>query len=108
MKIKTQVFNLYLILNEYIPGRELHVFGDRVYVYGFHDKEGGDNDEGRVYLYYGFAPTLHKIPGLPKDLPMPGCSVVELEDDPSKYMSTVLRMMVSASIFRKATDRYLA
>ncbi len=37
-----QVFNPYLPLNEYIPDGEPHVFGDRVYVYGSHDKEGGD------------------------------------------------------------------
>ena len=38
-----QVFNPYLPLNEYIPDGEPHVFGDRVYVYGSHDKEGGDD-----------------------------------------------------------------
>ena len=37
-----QVFNPYLPLNEYIPDGEPHVFGDRVYIYGSHDKEGGD------------------------------------------------------------------
>lgn len=37
-----QAFNPYLPLNEYIPDGEPHVFGDRVYVYGSHDKEGGD------------------------------------------------------------------
>lgn len=36
-----QVYNPYLPLNEYIPDCEPHVFGDRVYVYGSHDKEGG-------------------------------------------------------------------
>lgn len=37
-----QVFNPYLPLNEYIPDAEPHVFGDRVYIYGSHDKENGD------------------------------------------------------------------
>ena len=37
-----QVFNPYLPFYEYIPDGEPHVFGDRVYVYGSHDKEGGD------------------------------------------------------------------
>ncbi len=37
-----QVFNPFLPLNEYIPDGEPHVFGDRVYVYGSHDKEGGE------------------------------------------------------------------
>ncbi len=29
-------------LNEYVPDGEPHVFGDRVYLYGSHDKAGGD------------------------------------------------------------------
>lgn len=36
-----QVFNPFLPLNEYIPDGEPHIFGDRVYHYGSHDKEGG-------------------------------------------------------------------
>lgn len=36
-----QAFNPYLPLHEYIPDGEPHVFGDRVYIYGSHDKEGG-------------------------------------------------------------------
>ena len=38
---KIQVFNPFLPLNEYIPDGEPHVFGDRVYLYGSHDHEGG-------------------------------------------------------------------
>lgn len=38
---KKQVFNPFLPLNEYIPDGEPHVFGDRVYLYGSHDHEGG-------------------------------------------------------------------
>ena len=37
-----QVFNPYMPLNEYVPDGEPHVFGDRVYVYGSHDKENGE------------------------------------------------------------------
>ena len=33
-----QVFNPYLPSYEYIPDGEPHVFGDRVYVYGSHDR----------------------------------------------------------------------
>lgn len=40
--MKNQAFNPYLPLNTYIPDAEPHVFGDRVYVYGSHDKEGGE------------------------------------------------------------------
>lgn len=40
--MKKQVYNPYLPLNTYIPDGEPHVFGDRVYIYGSHDREGGD------------------------------------------------------------------
>ncbi|MGN0665799.1 MAG: family 43 glycosylhydrolase [Huintestinicola sp.] len=40
--MKKQVFNPYLPLDVCIPDGEPHVFGDRVYVYGSHDKEGGE------------------------------------------------------------------
>ena len=39
--MKKQVYNPYLPLSVYIPDGEPHVFGDRVYVYGSHDQEGG-------------------------------------------------------------------
>ena len=37
-----QIFNPYLPISDCIPDGEPHVFGDRVYVYGSHDKESGD------------------------------------------------------------------
>lgn len=37
-----QAFNPYLPFDVCIPDGEPHVFDDRVYVYGSHDKEGGD------------------------------------------------------------------
>ena len=37
-----QVFNPFLPLDTYIPDGEPHVFGDRVYLFGSHDKEGGE------------------------------------------------------------------
>lgn len=40
--MKKQIFNPFLPLNECIPDGEPHVFGDRVYLYGSHDKEGGE------------------------------------------------------------------
>lgn len=40
--MKNEVYNPYLPLHQYVPDGEPHVFGDRVYVYGSHDKEGGD------------------------------------------------------------------
>ena len=38
---KKQVFNPYLPLHEYIPDGEPHVFDNRLYIFGSHDKEGG-------------------------------------------------------------------
>lgn len=40
--MKKQVYNPFLPLDTYIPDGEAHVFGDRVYLFGSHDKEGGD------------------------------------------------------------------
>jgi len=39
--MKKQVFNPYLPSFEYVPDGEPHVFGDRVYVYGSHDRFDG-------------------------------------------------------------------
>lgn len=39
--MKKQVYNPFLPLWEYVPDGEPHVFGDRVYLYGSHDTEGG-------------------------------------------------------------------
>lgn len=36
-----QIYNPYLPLHEYIPDGEPHVFGDRVYIYGSHDRANG-------------------------------------------------------------------
>ena len=37
-----QIWNPIFPLHEYIPDGEPHVFGDRVYLFGSHDKEGGE------------------------------------------------------------------
>lgn len=39
--MKQQVYNPFLPLWEYIPDGEPHVFGNRLYLYGSHDKEAG-------------------------------------------------------------------
>ena len=36
-----QIYNPYLPLTEYIPDGEPHVFGDRIYIYGSHDRPNG-------------------------------------------------------------------
>ena len=33
-----QIFNPYLPSYEYIPDGEPHIFGDRLYIYGSHDR----------------------------------------------------------------------
>ena len=40
--MKKQVFNPFLPLGTYIPDGEPHVFGDRIYLYGSHDKPCGE------------------------------------------------------------------
>lgn len=40
--MKKQVFNPFLPLWEYVPDGEPHVFGKRVYIFGSHDRAGGD------------------------------------------------------------------
>ena len=49
---KKQVYNPFLPLNEYIPDGEPHIFGDRVYLYGSHDKEGGYTFCMQDYVVY--------------------------------------------------------
>ena len=40
--MKKQALNPFLPLWEYIPDGEPHIFGDRIYLFGSHDTEGGD------------------------------------------------------------------
>lgn len=47
-----QVFNPYLPIDEYIPDGEPHIFGDRVYIFGSHDAEGGYTFCMRDYVTY--------------------------------------------------------
>jgi hypothetical protein len=44
--------NPFLPLTEYVPDGEPHVFGDRVYLYGSHDSEGGKRFCERDYVVY--------------------------------------------------------
>lgn len=43
MAQQSLVFNPYLPFWEYVPDGEPHVFGDRLYVYGSHDRQNGDS-----------------------------------------------------------------
>lgn len=50
--MKYQAFNPYLPDYEYIPDGEPHVFGDRVYIYGSHDRFNGRNFCLNDYVCY--------------------------------------------------------
>ncbi|MBO4997482.1 MAG: family 43 glycosylhydrolase [Lachnospira sp.] len=50
--MKKQVYNPFLPLYEYIPDGEPHVFGNRVYLYGSHDREGGHTFCMEDYVVY--------------------------------------------------------
>lgn len=50
--MKKQAFNPFLPLDVYIPDGEPHVFGDRVYLFGSHDKENGDTFCMLPYVVY--------------------------------------------------------
>ena len=55
---KKQVYNPYLPLYEYVPDGEPHVFGDRLYVYGSHDRFDGEMFCLNDYICYS-APLDH-------------------------------------------------
>lgn len=44
--------NPILPLGEYIPDGEPHVFGDRLYLFGSHDEEGGSTYCPLDYVFY--------------------------------------------------------
>lgn len=52
MKNRKQIYNPYLPLNEYIPDGEPHVFGNRLYIFGSHDKENGSRFCELDYVCY--------------------------------------------------------
>lgn len=55
MNTITQAFNPFLPLTEYIPDGEPHVFGDRIYLFGSHDKFDGDHFCMNDYVCYSAA-----------------------------------------------------
>lgn len=71
-----QIYNPYLPLTEYVPDGEPHVFGDRVYIYGSHDKT-----EGTVYCEQDYVVWSAPVDNL-KDWKYEGV-VYRKEQDPS-------------------------
>ena len=49
---KKQIWNPYLPEYEYVPDGEPHVFGDRIYLYGSHDRFGGKKFCMNDYICY--------------------------------------------------------
>lgn len=52
MSVAKQAFNPYLPANEYVPDGEPHVFGDRLYVFGSHDRFNGNGFCLEDYVAY--------------------------------------------------------
>ena len=52
-----QIVNPFLPIDEYIPDGEPHVFGERVYLFGSHDMEGGSEYCMLDYVAYSAAVT---------------------------------------------------
>lgn len=50
--MKKQIFNPYLPSYEYIPDGEPHIFGERLYIFGSHDKFGGTTYCENDYVCY--------------------------------------------------------
>lgn len=50
--MKKQIYNPFLPLDEYIPDGEPHVYGDRLYLFGSHDKENGNEFCELDYVAY--------------------------------------------------------
>lgn len=57
MNQQKQIYNPFLPLTEYIPDGEPHVFGDRVYLFGSHDRAGGDRYCMNDYVAYSAMTT---------------------------------------------------
>ena len=57
MNKQKQIYNPFLPLTEYIPDGEPHVFGDRVYLFGSHDRAGGDHYCMNDYVAYSAMTT---------------------------------------------------
>lgn len=89
----TQCHNPYLPLHEHIPDGEPHVFGDRLYVFGSHDKENGKEfceldyvvwsaptEDLSDWRYDGVIFRKEQDPFNPEQLPMYAPDVVQGRD----------------------------
>ncbi len=90
---KRQVYNPFLPLHEYIPDGEPHIFGDRVYIFGSHDKESGYTfcmddyvaysapiDDLSDWKYEGYIYRASQDPNYPKNKYMYAPDVVQGND----------------------------
>lgn len=58
--MKKQAYNPFLPLWEYVPDGEPHIFGDRLYLFGSHDVEGGER-YCAAGNYVGWSAPLHDL-----------------------------------------------
>ncbi len=80
--MKKQIFNPFLPSYEYIPDGEPHIFGDRVYLYGSHDKFNGKTFCANDYVCYS-APVDDL-----SDWKFEGY-IFRLKQDKKKYLSPI-------------------
>ena len=57
--MKKQAFNPFLPPNEYVQDVEPHVFGNRIYLFGSHDKEEGETYCMLVYVGFRSLPPTN-------------------------------------------------
>lgn len=94
---KRQVYNPFLPLDEYIPDGEPHVFGDRVYLFGSHDREGGQEYCELDYTFYS-APL--------NDLSSWSCEGISYSSKQDPDYSETQKYMYAPDVVRGNDGRY--
>ena len=106
-----QIFNPYLPISDCIPDGEPHVFGDRVYVFGSHDKESGDFfcmldyvcysapvDDLKSWRYEGVIYRASQDPHYPEHRYMYAPDVVQGNDGVAAAVATILLVVTTISL----------
>ena len=92
-----QVLNPFLPLSEYIPDGEAHVFGDRVFLFGSHDKERGES-----YCMLDYAGWSAPV----DDLGDWSCSGVIYSPDQDPLYSETMKYLYAPDVVRGNDGRY--
>lgn len=94
-----QAFNPYLPLSTYIPDGEPHIFGDRLYVFGSHDKEGGD---GYCLLdYEAWSAPLDDLGDWRCE-----CTIYKATQDPTQDYNGKYRYLYAPDVVQGTDGRY--